>query len=151
MSKLEYPVLSKYWVYKYLTNLSVCVYIFSSQSLQSSLSLSLRFVSLGASWPFCGQSAHKHESRHSSVAVSLLLSIFLAFSIYFYLSISGFIYSALGSYNRFLFGLLNLCSLLHFCFLFLFSLFCFCVSSPWPLDRWLRFFVSVPQAAINID
>lgn len=117
VSKLEYPVLSKYWVYKYLTNLHVwvCTHSLSlSLSLQSvSLSLSLSVCIIGSVLTFLWS-----ECTQAWIEAQLCRCLFFffccfvcfVFTIYFYLSILGFIYLALGSYNRFLFGLLNLCS-----------------------------------------
>lgn len=120
VSKLEYPVLSKYWVYKYLTNL--CVHTLQSASESESLSFSVCIFGsvLTFLWSECTQAWIEAQLCRCLCYFFFFIFCFcFAFTIYFYLSILGFIYLALGSYNRFLFGL-------HFCVCFLIDGFAFC-------------------------
>lgn len=68
-------MLSKYWVYKYLTNLSVCVYIFSRQSLQSSLSLSVSGLYLWERLDLFVVRVHTSMNRDIAQSLSLCFSL----------------------------------------------------------------------------
>lgn len=68
VSKLEYPVLSKYWVYKYLTNLGV--HTLQSASDSETLSLSLY---LWERLDLFVVRVHTSMNRGTALSLSLLL------------------------------------------------------------------------------
>lgn len=70
VSKLEYPVLSKYWVYKYLTNL--CVHTPQSASESDSESLS-RSLYLWERLDLFVVRVHTSMNRGIALSLSLLL------------------------------------------------------------------------------